>query len=582
MPFVIISITYLLFTVTDGAGRMIVLLHAYKYGFSAMQVAAMFSLYETAGVVTNLAAGLAGARWGIRCTLLTGLALQIVSYGLLFFWREDWSQAVAIAYVTVAQMFGGIAKDLTKLGGKTVTKLVTPAEKQQRLFKLVSALTGWKNSLKGVGYFLGAALIAISYELALAVMVGFLALALPIAAFGLDTGLGTARKENAKWTDVFITHNPNLNWLSLARCFLFASRDFWFEVPLPFFLRSPTCTGLGSAPCLVDAECANGAVCALPANALFNASSTSLGVCANANVGGGCGGFGWSRVVVGTILGAYIIVYGQCQSYTPQLVLGPLRQAPPNSRTEVLWGAINCVPTAVMAVVAWGWSEGTAGASSATERATALLSTLVIFALIFAVNSAIHSFLVVHYAKADKVATSVGFYYMSNAAGRLFGTLGSGILYTYAGAHMGADAGTDAQRGLAACYIAGTLSSALAALITLKISDPQAGLRCGACVCIAVSESTAEETSGGSKVTCTKEARHEAVGGAEAAIGAEATSGAAALVGGSAHADEPAGSAGTVDDQRSCGSEKHTPEHLFADYECVRASVDQNEMGPVS
>jgi predicted MFS family arabinose efflux permease len=182
MPFVIISITYLLFTVTDGAGRMIVLLHAYKYGFSAMQVAAMFSLYETAGVVTNLAAGLAGARWGIRCTLLTGLALQIVSYGLLFFWREDWSQAVAIAYVTVAQMFGGIAKDLTKLGGKTVTKLVTPAEKQQRLFKLVSALTGWKNSLKGVGYFLGAALIAISYELALAVMVGFLALALPIAA----------------------------------------------------------------------------------------------------------------------------------------------------------------------------------------------------------------------------------------------------------------------------------------------------------------------------------------------------------------------------------------------------------------
>ena len=151
VPFAVISIAYLLFTITDGALRMIVLMHAYNKGFSAMEVAIMFTLYELAGVVTNLAAGLAGAYWGIRCTLVTGLSLQLVSYGLLFGWSDDWNPATAIAYVTVAQMFGGIAKDLTKLGGKTVTKLVTPAEKSTSLFKLVSMLTGWKNSLKGVG-----------------------------------------------------------------------------------------------------------------------------------------------------------------------------------------------------------------------------------------------------------------------------------------------------------------------------------------------------------------------------------------------------------------------------------------------
>ena len=119
MPFAVISISYLLFTVTDGASRMITLLHAYNNQFSALEVALMFTLYEVAGVFTNLGAGLAGARWGIKCTLLTGLLLQLVAYGMLFGWRADWCKRTAIAYVTVAQMFGGVAKDLTKLGGKT-------------------------------------------------------------------------------------------------------------------------------------------------------------------------------------------------------------------------------------------------------------------------------------------------------------------------------------------------------------------------------------------------------------------------------------------------------------------------------
>ena len=384
-PFAIISISYLLFTVTDGALRMIVLLHAYSKAFSAMQVALMFTLYECAGVVTNLAAGLVGAKWGIRVTLITGLSLQLLTYGMLFGWRAEWSQATAISYVTVAQMFGGIAKDLTKLGGKTVTKLVTPAEQTSRLFRLVALLTGMKNSLKGVGYFLGSALLLVSYECALATMMGLVMLALPFAIFGLDASLGTTKKSNASWSNVFVTHNRNLNWLSLARCFLFASRDFWFEVPLPFFLRSPRCHGA------CDADCTSGDV----------------------DSDEECGGLGWSRALVGGILGAYIIIYGQCQSWTPQLVLGPLRQKATNKQTEVLWGVLNCIPTALMAAVAYGYGASADAGEPPGAVSVWLMTAVVTFALIFAVNSSIHSFLVVHFAKEDKVAQSVGFYYMS-------------------------------------------------------------------------------------------------------------------------------------------------------------------------
>ncbi len=502
MPFVVISISYLLFTVTDGAIRMIVLLHAYNLSFSAMQVAVMFTLYELAGVVTNLAAGLAGARWGIRCTLITGLCLQLVSYAMLFGWREgslfgspslECSQGATIAYVTIAQMFGGIAKDLTKLGGKTVTKLVTPAEKHTSLFRLVALLTGWKNSLKGVGYFAGSALIGVNYELALAFMMGLVALALPFAIFGLDNSLGSSKKA-VRLSDALVTRNTNLNWLSLARCFLFASRDFWFEVPLPFFLRAPSCVGLGSAPCAADVQCVAGAACSngtlLQASYLgkcaLDASAISPPVCVGLNPGGGCGGLGWDRIFVGAVLGGYIIVYGQCQSYTPQLVTGPLKQTPPNKLTEVLWNSVNCLPTCVLAAVAWYLSSASpvAAADSSSDFTGWLMAAIAAFAVVFAVNSSIHSFLVVHYAKEEKVATSVGFYYMSNAVGRLIGTLGSGVIYSYAGASAGELAGTDALRGLAACFVAGTISSVLSTAITVRIRDDDAGLRCGPCVCI--------------------------------------------------------------------------------------------------
>eukprot|EP00550_Attheya_septentrionalis_P009733 CAMPEP_0198283292 /NCGR_PEP_ID=MMETSP1449-20131203/2938_1 /TAXON_ID=420275 /ORGANISM="Attheya septentrionalis, Strain CCMP2084" /LENGTH=588 /DNA_ID=CAMNT_0043979873 /DNA_START=75 /DNA_END=1841 /DNA_ORIENTATION=+ len=467
-PFVIISSSYLLFTITDGAIRMIVLLHAYNKNFSAFEVAIMFSLYEVAGVVTNLLAGFMGANWGIKVTLISGLSLQLVAYGMLFGWQDDWDKNTAIIYVTIAQMFAGIAKDLTKLGGKTVTKLVTPEDQDSKLFKLVSLITGWKNSLKGVGYFLGSALLQISYFTALITMMVLVLLAMPWVILSLDRNLGMAKTKNASFMEIFTLNNKNLNWLSLARLFLFASRDFWFEVPLPFYLRSPDCLGLGSTFCNTDADCGRSAICGLDS-----------GICENLNIGGGCGGLGMDRVYVGIFLGGYIILYGQIQSWSPQLVIGPLDQSPPNKLAAVFWNFINCLPTVIMAFV---MHFAVAFINYKVPSMTIWLIAIIgVFAFIFAVNSAIHSYLVVKYAEADKIAVSVGFYYMSNALGRLFGTISSGILYTWAGENLGPEAGTNATAGLAACFLAGTFSSLLAAVVTLMIDDQEEGLKCGGC-----------------------------------------------------------------------------------------------------
>ncbi|KXZ56081.1 hypothetical protein GPECTOR_2g963 [Gonium pectorale] len=440
-PFVIISLSYLLFTTTDGAVRMIVLLHAYRAGFSAWQVAIMFSLYETAGVVTNLAAGMMGARWGIKWTLLTGLTLQLAGISVLYGWRDGWSTPEnrwkGILFVTCAQLLCGVAKDLTKLGGKTVTKLVTPNEKQTQLFKLVSFITGMKNSLKGAGYFIGAACVAYNYQFALGVLLALIVAAMPWAALGLTDQLGRARKENLTLARIF-KQPYNINVLSVSRFFLFGSRDMWFEVPLPYFLRNATY------------------------------------------------GLGWSRPLTGLFLAVWIIVYGQVQSWTPQMVLTPLRQMPANKYVAVFWNVL-LVATPLFMGLMLQVSDIFTGHHIGGMTGV-MVGGLGAFCLVFAVNSSIHSYLIVRYAQGDKVAMNVGFYYCANAMGRLTGTLVSGALYSYAGDTV--------VQGFAACFWASVGFAVLSALVEVFVVDNSGGLQLGPCLTVVAAPEGAE---GGAK-----------------------------------------------------------------------------------
>uniref|UniRef100_A0A7S1XCB9 Major facilitator superfamily (MFS) profile domain-containing protein n=1 Tax=Compsopogon caeruleus TaxID=31354 RepID=A0A7S1XCB9_9RHOD len=433
-PFVIISFTYLLFTVTDGGVRTIVLFQAFQKGFSSFETALMFVLYELAGVVTNFLAGIAGARWGLKSTLLVGLGMQVVGLGMLFGWSDTFTKAQAIVFVTIAQMLSGVAKDLVKLGGKAVTKLVTPDQKQERLFILVSWITGWKNSLKGVGYFLGGALVQWNYYAALAFLLALVLLAFPWAFRGLRSDLGRMRRENITWTSIF-KKNHNINILSSARVFLFGSRDAWFDVPLPFYLRSVE-------------------------------------------------GLNWERWAAAALLGGWIILYGNIQSNTPRWISKPLRQSPPNKYSAVLWAAISIINPIFL-----GSFMQFSSVFKQQERAgmvAVVIVGLIAFAIIFAINSSIHSYLVVKYSEGDKVAMNVGFYYMSNAFGRLMGTLIGGALFSFTG--------DTKSESLAACFWLSVGFIFITILISLFLDDDEGGLTCGPCLtCLTVDSEMEEE-----------------------------------------------------------------------------------------
>ncbi|KAK9834714.1 hypothetical protein WJX74_008445 [Apatococcus lobatus] len=423
-PFAIISLSYILFTTTDGGVRIIVLLHAYQQGFTALALAAIFAGYELAGMIVNLLAGMVGARWGIKATLLAGLTFQLAALAMLFGWQDHWNKTQAIIFITCSQIMNGIAKDLTKLGGKTVTKLVTPEEKQMALFKMVAWITGFKNSAKGVGYLLGAALLTVSYYGALGFMVGLLLLAYPWAWISLSWDLGRTNRKNITFASIFKV-NHNIAVLSIARFFLFASRDLWFEVTLPYFLRSAA------------------------------------------------SGIHWSRLLVGVFLAIWLIAYGQVQSLSPAWVLKPLRQSPPNKWAAVLWAGLLVICPTIMASVLLGDNIYGPGRDK-TLQIVIITVILYLFCVIFAVNSAVHSYLVVRYAAGDKVAQTVGFYYMANAGGRLVGTLLSGILYTYVGDSI--------VTGFGACFVASLIFVLLSSILAIPIHDNLGGLMCGPCL----------------------------------------------------------------------------------------------------
>jgi predicted MFS family arabinose efflux permease len=382
--YLLVTGNYWAFTLTDGALRMLVVLHFHALGYSPLQIAALFLFYELFGVITNLLGGYLGARLGLNRTMNIGLGLQVLAL-LMLTVPSAW---LTIAWVMMAQALSGIAKDLNKMSAKSSIKLLVPDGEQGRLYRWIAILTGSKNALKGVGFFLGGALLAgIGFQGALLAMAVVLALIWGGSLILLKKDLGKA-KAKPRFRDV-LSKSRAINILSAARMFLFGARDVWFVVALPVYLSSV---------------------------------------------------YGWDFSTVGGFLAAWVIGYGIVQSLAPNIT-GKKRGQVPDGRAAFLWAlALAGLPAAM----ALGLSQQ-----------AVLLGGLVVFGALFAVNSSLHSYLIVSYAKEDGVSLDVGFYYMSNAIGRLAGTLLSGWVYQ--------------GYGLAACLWISSAFVLLAALISLAL-----------------------------------------------------------------------------------------------------------------
>ncbi|HER25880.1 MAG TPA: MFS transporter, partial [Rhodospirillales bacterium] len=231
-----VTAAYWAFTLTDGALRMLVLLHFHRLGFTPLELSMLFLLYEAMGIVTNFFGGWIGARFGLRITLFAGLSIQIGALLLLSAVSPDWTMALSVAYVMSAQALSGIAKDLTKMSSKSAVKLVVKDTDQGLLFKWVALLTGSKNALKGLGFLAGGVLLEwFGFDLSLWGMAAMLTVVLLLAVTSIKSDLGKVRKiEKLN----LLAKSREINVLSAARIFLFASRDVWFVVGLPVFLYS--------------------------------------------------------------------------------------------------------------------------------------------------------------------------------------------------------------------------------------------------------------------------------------------------------------------------------------------------------
>jgi hypothetical protein len=356
-------------TLTDGAIRMLVLLYFNQQGYSAMSVAMLFLFYEVFGIVTNLVGGWIAARFGLTKTLFAGLGTQVVALAMLAV-NADW---LSVPYVMVAQALSGIAKDLTKMSSKSAVKLLVPGDAHSALFKWVALLTGSKNALKGVGFFLGGLLLyQFGFRSSLFILAGGVMAALITTASFINGDLGTANK-TAKFMHIF-SHNQSVNLLAAARVFLFASRDVWFVVGLPVFL---------------------------------------------VNV------LGWTFWQVGGFMAFWLIGYGAVQAAAPQLLrrFYAAKGAVPDGTTATWLAFILAIPPALIALAL----------SAAVDPTAVIVTGLIAFGVIFALNSSVHSYLILAYTDSDRVAMNVGFYYMANACGRLFGTVLSGALYQVVG-----------------------------------------------------------------------------------------------------------------------------------------------------
>ena len=386
--YLLITGNYWAFTLTDGALRMLVVLHFHQLGYSPLQIALLFLFYEIFGVITNLVGGWLGARIGLNKTMNIGLAMQVVALSMLLLPAA----MLTVPWVMSAQALSGIAKDLNKMSAKSSIKLLVPDNQQGTLFRWVAALTGSKNALKGLGFFLGGALLTtVGFAPAVAIMAGALLVVWLLSLILLKRDLGKA-KAKPKFRDIF-SKSRAINLLSAARMFLFGARDVWFVVALPVFL------------------------------------ATSLG---------------WDFWQVGGFLAVWIIGYGIVQSVAPYFT-GRRSGQVPGGRAAFVWAAVLAVVPAVMAVLL----------ANDVSAQTVLVTGLMVFGVLFAINSSLHSYLIVSYAAEDGVSLDVGFYYMANAMGRLLGTVLSGWVFQVA--------------GLGTCLVISAVLVGLAALISMAL-----------------------------------------------------------------------------------------------------------------
>jgi predicted MFS family arabinose efflux permease len=365
--YILVTAGYWVFTVTDGALRMLVLLHFNELGYSPVAIAFLFLAYEFMGILTNLLGGWVGSRRGLNRTLVAGLGIQIVALAALTFESPSWQTWVSVTFVMAMQALSGVAKDLTKMSSKSAVKTVAG---DGSLFRLVAILTGSKNALKGVGFFVGAALLAwIGYDGALWSMAAALGVTVVGLLLFLNEDIGKSKKKPPLRS--VLSKSSAINRLSAARFFLFGSRDIWFVVALPVFLADE---------------------------------------------------LGWSEQGVGGFLAVWVIGYGIVQSFAPRFLARGGRDVD-EVRAAQHWALVLAVVSAAIAVFV--------AVDVAVE--VAIVGGLIVFGIVFAMNSSLHSFLVLAFSDDDEVALDVGFYYSANAAGRLVGTLLSGVLYLWGG-----------------------------------------------------------------------------------------------------------------------------------------------------
>jgi len=368
--YALVTAGYWAFTLTDGALRMLVLLHFHELGYSPVSIAFLFLAYEFMGIVTNLLGGWVGARTGLNRTLVAGLGLQVVALVALTFQQPSWHEWASVAFVMTAQALSGVAKDLTKMSSKSAVKAVA-GDGDGALFRLVAILTGSKNALKGVGFFLGAALLSgIGYDAALWSMAALLTVVVVALVVLLDEDIGRSKKKPRLRS--ILSKSAAVNRLSAARFFLFGSRDIWFVVALPVFLDES---------------------------------------------------LGWSYNGIGGFLAVWVIGYGIVQSFTPKLLRRRGNVALDELHAARRWAFVLAAVSALIALFV--------GFDIATTFA--VVGGLLVFGVVFALNSSLHSYLILAYADDDAISLDVGFYYSANAAGRLVGTLLSGVLYLWGG-----------------------------------------------------------------------------------------------------------------------------------------------------